>query len=394
MGGSALAMSDAPGHPGLSASAKRPLTVAQVVPALDGGGVERGTLEVAAALARCGHRSIVISEGGRLVEPLLEQGSEHVRWALGRKSPLTLRHIWPLRRWLKRQRVDILHARSRMPAWIGYLAWRGMDPASRPRFITTMHGLHSVNAYSAIMVRGEAVIAVSKTVREHILQHYPATDPQRIHLIPRGVDPEAFPRGYQAGPDWWRQWHATYPQLRGARVLTLPGRITRLKGHDDFIELIARLREQGREVNGLIVGGEDPHRRRYARDLRRAAAARAGDRIIFTGHRSDIREVYAASDIILSLSKRPESFGRTVLEALSMGVPVIGYDHGGVGELLEAMLPEGRVTLGDREALTARAAAMLDQRPQVRPNKCFLLSSMLEQTLAIYEQMAQPRSRD
>ncbi len=215
--------------------------------------------------------------------------------------------------------------------------------------------------------------------------------PQRIHLIPRGVDPEAFPCGYQAGPEWWRQWYATYPQLRGARVLTLPGRIARLKGHDDFIELIARLRDQGCELYGLIVGGEDPRRRRYARDLRRAAADRVGDRIIFTGHRSDIREVYAASDIILSLSKRPESFGRTVLEALSMGVPVIGYDHGGVGEVLEAMLPEGRVPLGDREALPARAAAMLKQAPQVRPNKSFLLSSMLEQTLAVYEKMAVTR---
>ena len=137
------------------------LTVLQAVPALQGGGVERSTLEVAAALVRNGHRSLVISAGGRLVPELLDAGSEHVCWPIGRKSPLTLRLVPRLRRLLHREGVDILHARSRLPAWVAWLAWRGMDPARRPRFITTVHGLNSVNAYSAVMLKGEQVVAVS-----------------------------------------------------------------------------------------------------------------------------------------------------------------------------------------------------------------------------------------
>ena len=131
------------------------LNVAQLLPALNGGGVERGAVEVAGELVRRGHRSLVISAGGRLVPELVGAGSEHLAWPLGVKSPLTLRWVQPLRRWLAAQRIDILHARSRLPAWIGWLAWRGMDPATRPRFVTTVHGLYSVSRYSAIMTWGE-----------------------------------------------------------------------------------------------------------------------------------------------------------------------------------------------------------------------------------------------
>ncbi|MBS1219617.1 MAG: glycosyl transferase, partial [Proteobacteria bacterium] len=106
------------------------MKVVQLLPALNGGGVERGTLEVAQELVRRGHRSIVISAGGRLVEELVDQGSEHLCWPVGSKSLLAMRWIWPLRRWLSEQRIDVLHVRSRMPAWIAWLAWRGMDPAT------------------------------------------------------------------------------------------------------------------------------------------------------------------------------------------------------------------------------------------------------------------------
>ncbi len=122
----------------------RPLTVLQLLPALGGGGVEQGTLDVAAALVRRGHRSLVLSETGRLTPRLLAEGSEHVCWPVGRKSLSTLRLVSRLRRLLVSERVDILHARSRLPAWVAWLAWRGMDPRYRPHFITTVHGLYSV----------------------------------------------------------------------------------------------------------------------------------------------------------------------------------------------------------------------------------------------------------
>ena len=368
-----------------------PLSVVQVLPALNGGGVERGTLEVARELVRCGHRSVVISAGGRLVPQLLAEGSEHLSWPLGAKSPLTLRWVGPLRRWLAEQHIDILHARSRLPAWIAWLAWRSLDPARRPRFVTTVHGLYSVSAYSAIMTRGERVIAVSETVRDYLHQHYPRLPAERIVVIPRGVDPAAFPHGYVPAPEWRTAWERQYPQLRGAPLLTLPGRLSRLKGHEDFIELMSQLRAHGLPVRGLIVGGVEPRRQRYAESLRQQVQARGLDEaIVFTGHRSDMREIYAVSTLVLSLSAQPESFGRTVLEALSLGTPVLGYARGGVGEILTRLYPAGLIPPGDRAALLERTLALLRTAPAVPMEPAFPLQRMLDETLALYATLGAP----
>ncbi len=367
----------------------RKLTVVQVLPALQSGGVERGTLEVGRHLVDHGHRSIVISAGGRLVDRLLQEGSEHVAWDIGKKSPWTLRLIPVLRRFLIENRVDILHARSRMPAWVCYLAWKGMDPKTRPRFITTVHGLYSVNAYSAVMVKGEKVIAVSEASRDYILHHHSAADAQRIVLIPRGVDPSEFPYGYRPPPDWLLTWQTTHPELAGNRILTLPGRITRLKGHHDFIELIAALRARHLDVHGLIVGGEDPNRQAYAAEVRKAVHDRGLDKAItFTGNRSDIREIFAISDLVLSLSNKPESFGRTVLEALSLGVPAVGYDHGGVSEILRTLYPAGAVETGNAAQLIETVTCLLENPAAVSADNPYTLKNMLDSTLALYEQAA------
>lgn len=362
------------------------LTVLQMLPALEGGGVERGTLEVAKALTDHGHRSLVISSGGQLVGQLEAEGSEHFLWPVDRKSPLTLRWIWPLRRFLKEQGVDILHYRSRVPGWVAYLAWRGMDPHTRPRLISTLHGLHSVSAYSAVMTKGERVIAVSETVRQYILTNYPRTPAERIDLVYRGVDPVEFPHGYRPSDEWLGDWYKEFPQLQGKQVLTLAGRITRLKGHHDFIDLIQKLRQEGLPVHGLIVGGEDPRRMAYANELYEKVSrlGLAAD-ITFAGHRRDMRDVYAVSDLVLSLSTKPESFGRSVLEALSMGVPVVGYDHGGVGEILAALFKEGLTPLSNSGRLKSTVMQVLITRPPVARNREFLHSSMIDKTLAIYE---------
>lgn len=368
------------------------LTVVQALPALASGGVERGALEVGKHLTEHGHRSIVISAGGRMVQQLLREGSEHISWDIGRKSLLTLGLALRLRRFLTENDVDILHARSRMPAWICYLAWRGMNPQTRPRFITTVHGLYSVNVYSAVMLEGEKIIAVSEAARDYILHNYPKADTQRILLIPRGVDPAEFPYGYRPPEEWLQAWQAQYPTLAGKKILTLPGRITRLKGHHDFIELIAALRARDFDAHGLIVGGEDPNRRAYASEVRKAVHDRGlGDAITFTGNRGDIREIFAVSDLVLSLSNKPESFGRTVLEALSLGVPTVGYDHGGVREILRTLYPSGAVKTGNVAQLIETAARLLEKPSTVNADNPYTLKNMLDSTLALYEQAAASR---
>lgn len=371
----------------------KPLKVLQLLPALDSGGVERGTLEIARALVAAGHESVVLSKGGRLVEQLQREGSRHIARNLGRKSPATFLQYRALRELFETERFDVVHARSRLPAWVAWLAWRGMPAHARPHFVTTVHGMHSVSRYSAIMCAGERVIAVSDTVRDFIRTHYPPsrwphlTD-ERITVIPRGIDPAEFPRDHQPSDEWLERFHADFPQLGGRKVLTLPGRLTRLKGHHDFITIIGKLVAEGLDVVGLIVGGEDPKRPGYAKEIReRVQAEGLGERIVFTGHRSDVREIYAISDCVLSLSSTPESFGRTVLEPLAMGRPVVGYAHGGVAEILGELFPHGAVAKGDVAAAARRTSDILGGHADaVRANHRFLMKEMQSATLSLYAQ--------
>ena len=375
--------------------AGRSLTVVQVLPDLQGGGVERGTLEIAGELVRRGHRSLVISAGGRLVAPLEQAGSQHLTWSIGKKSPWTARYVFQLRSLLLREQVDVLHVRSRVPAWVAWLAWKSLPVAVRPRFITTVHGFYSVGKFSSIMASGEAVIAVSRCIAEYIRTSYPATDPSRITIVPRAIDPRDFPHGLAPPSEWHNSWADQYPETIGRQWLTLAGRLTRLKGHEDFLVLISRLVNQGHNVHGLIVGDADPRRLGYAAELRqRVQELQLEHRVTLTGHRSDIREIYAASRAVMSLSTQPESFGRTVLEALAIGTPVIGYDHGGVGEVLRELYPEGATPLGDIDPLTARVSQLLSSDRQLVPAFTkYRLADSLTQEVDLYEQWAESATR-
>jgi glycosyltransferase involved in cell wall biosynthesis len=369
---------------------KHPLTVCQLLPALNGGGVEQGTLEVAAALVDAGHRSLVVSAGGRLLPGLVAAGTEHFTWPIGRKSPFTLRLVARLRRLLLTEGVDILHARSRMPAWIAWLAWRQMAPAIRPRFITTVHGLYSVNAYSAVMTKGERIIAVSAAARDYVLQRYAGVDPGRIVVIPRGVDVTDLRQHYPPGDAWMSRWRQQYPELENRYVVTLPGRVSRRKGVPDLIRVIAALKARGVATHGLIVGELPAHRYRLAKELRSAiAAAGLTGSITLTGFRADVREIMSVSSAVLSLSQQPEAFGRTVNEALGLGVPVAGYAHGGVGEQLAQHFPAGLVAPGDTASMVERLLEWSATPPSMQDVQVYALQDMLDCTLALYRDQDQ-----
>ena len=368
----------------------RRLTIVQMVPEMHSGGVERGTVELSAELVQQGHRSIVISSGGRLVEQILNDGGEHVEWNIRAKTPLTLRHIFPLRKLLRDEQVDIVHARSRVPAWVAYFAWKGMPEGQRPRFVTTAHGLYSVNRYSEVMTRGEKVIAISDTVSDYLKTNYAQVQHDAIKVIPRGVDPADFPRGFQPSEEWLEAWYQEFPQLLGRAVLTLIGRLTRLKGHHDLIDMVDRLRESIPEVQGLIVGGVDPRRSDYANELRETVKERGlEDHIVFAGQRSDVKEIYAVSSIVMGLTANPpEAFGRTTVEALNMGIPVVGYDHGGTGEILRKVFPAGLISQQDKDGAIEVIRQMLSHPPVVPEDHPYLKSKMLAETLAVYEELA------
>jgi len=360
--------------------------VLQIVPELNEGGVERGTLEIGRYLVQQGHEALVVSNGGRLVPALEAAGVRHVALPVHRKGPLGLWLVPLLRRLLRRERPDLLHLRSRWPAWLAWLAWRSLPVAERPGLVTTVHGFYSVNPYSVIMTRGQRLIAVSESVRAYILEHYPQADPERIRVIPRGVSPAEFARGYQPDQGWREQWNRQFPGLAGHRLLTLPGRLTRLKGHEDFLHLLGRLCKSEVPVAGLVVGGTAPRKQGYLRELQLLATRLGvGERVYFLGHRSDLREILAISDVVFSLSRQPESFGRTTLEALALGRPVVGYDHGGVAEQLRALFPEGAVPPGDVERALLVTRQLLATAPEPRPLRPpFTLEAMCHSTLNVY----------
>ena len=360
---------------------------------MESGGVERSTLEIAQALVEAGHRAIVVSAGGRLVPRLQASGAEHVSLDIGRKSLATFRHVRGLRALLRREQADIVHSRSRLPGWIGVLALRGMAAAERPRLVTTVHGLNSPSRYSAVMTRGERVICVSDTVREYVLRHYPRTDPARLRVIPRGIDPTAFPPAPIPDREARAAVVREYPALGGdGPLLLLPGRGTRLKGHADALALLARLRGDGVDARLWLPGAREAGREAYIAEMEAMAVSLGiAEHVAFTPPTDAIARAYAASDLVLQLSRKPEAFGRTVVEALSCARPVLGWAHGGVGELLRELQPPGAVVPFDIEALRAGARALLAQ-PSTPAGTMpalsnYTLRAMQRDTLAVYAEL-------
>lgn len=210
-----------------------------------------------------------------------------------------------------------------------------------------------------------------------------------MRVIPRGIDPQAFPYGHRPDEAWRKAFFAEFPVLAEAPLLTLPGRGTRLKGHHDAIELLVDLKRRGIEARLLLLGVIEPGREAYVAELRELIQLRGmAAQVVMTPPRRDVRDIYAVSALVLQLSNRPESFGRTVIEALSLCRPVLGYAHGGVGELLAELYPAGRVPPGDRERLVERAAELLRVAPPISPLQSYRLSDMQQATLALYDEVA------
>jgi glycosyltransferase involved in cell wall biosynthesis len=358
-----------------------------MIPEMESGGVERGTLELARHLGERGHESLVVSGGGKMVKQLEACGTRHLTMPVGRKRLSSLLLVPKLRRLFDKEKPDILHLRSRVPAWLAWLAWRGMDPATRPRLVTTVHGFNSVNRYSEIMTCGERVICVSGSIRNHVLKHYPKTSPGKLRVVHRGIDPADYPHGYEPSGEWKESFFREFPETRGKHLLTLPGRITRLKGHEDFAKILKAL-SFDEKLHGVIAGGAHPKKIAYLDEIRALFAAEGlTERITFTGGRSDLREILAISSVVLSLTTQPESFGRTTLEALGLGIPVAGYDHGGVGEQLALLYHAGRIPANDPEAAVPVVKRLLENPPPVPMQHPFTLQAMLEGTMAVYEEL-------
>ena len=365
----------------------RPMTVLQLLPDLNVGGVERGTLEIANALVKGGHRAIVISNYGCMVEELVASGAEHIAMPVGKKSLTTLRYIKALRTIIQDEKVDIVHARSRLPAWIGWRAIKGIK-ISPPHWLTTVHGPYSVNRYSRIMLSGEKVIAISEFIRRYITDNYPDVDANKVKVIHRGVDAEIYNQQFIADENWLAEFQQQPYYAPEKKILIFPGRLTRWKGQADFIHLISRLRQAKHPVVGLIVGAQSDKKSNFESELKNEVS-RLGlaDSVFFLDNRQDLRELFSVADLSFSLPNVPEAFGRTTLEALSLGTPVIGYDEGGTGEILSDLFPCGLTPKSNPDALYDKTVELLTAVPQVRENKEMTTANMQAATLAVYQSL-------
>lgn len=368
--------------------------VVQALAALSVGGSELVATELTEHLISQGIRVTVIAAPGPLQPRIEASGAHYLPWPVNRKRLGTLRYIGKLRRWMTRKQPDLIHVHSRLPALLTTRALKGLAEQERPALVTSMHGCYSVSRYSSCMAGGDRVIAVSNTIRDYTLHNYPV-DENRLALIYGGASPTAFPFGHQPSDAWYDTTFAEFPELRGKRLLCLPGRLSRYKGHGTFINLIAALADERPDIHGIILGPGRAGSRYHDELIGLAVAGGIRDRITFTGERRDIREWMSASEIVLNLcSDPPEAFGRTVLEALYLGRPVLAWNHGGVAEILSQIYPQGAVAPDSPAALLDRTRAFLDRAPAVAPSHAFRLEDSMDQTLELYRTLLTQRQSE
>ena len=360
-------------------------TILQVLPALEAGGVERGALEIAPALREAGARALVASSGGRMAADL---GADHIRLPVHTKNPVGLwRNAACLEALIARESVDLVHALSRAPAWSARSAARR---AGVP-FVTTFHGAYGARsaakrAWNRIMVCGDLVIAVSDFIAAHMQEVY-RCPPARIRVVHRGIDAAAFDPA-AVPPRERAAVRAAWAVPEGARVVLLPGRLTRLKGHAVLIEAMRLLADQKLVA---VFAGSDRDRDAYRRELETQARGLA---VRFAGHIDDVAAAYAASDAVVSASVHPESFGLVLAEAGAMGLPVVASDHGGAREIVRQgdtgwLVPPGdpaALAAGIRTALAAAGPA-LAARARAQVTARFTLARASAGTLSVYEEL-------
>jgi len=367
--------------------------VLQILPRLDQGGVERGTVEVAAALTEAGWRAVVASAGGRLVHEIERVGGRHVTLPLASKNPaIIMANVQRLVSVIVREDIDIVHARSRAPAWSAMLAAR----RTSRHFVTTFHGAYSARSalkrrYNSVMARGERVIAISRFIAVHAAERY-AIAPDRIRVIERGVDLDLFNPDRVAAPriiQLAKAWRLD----DGKPVVMMPARVTELKGHLVLVDALARLGRQ--DLHCLFIGAG---RGGYRKVVERRIAERGLTGVCrFIDHCADMPAAYMLADVVVSASIRPEGFGRVIAEGLAMGRPVIATDHGGAGEVVEHCVTGWLVPPGDAQALalTLREALALDpgQRHALADRAIaaiggrFSRALMTRRTIAVYEEV-------
>lgn len=379
----------------------KPLTILQILPALKAGGVERGTVDIAASQVKAGMKALVVSNGGPMVEELENVGARHIQMPVHSKKPWVMwDNVHKLVALCQQEKVDLIHARSRAPAWSALGAARQL----KIPFLTTFHGTYNAGNplkkwYNSVMARGDRVIAISHFIADHIAQEYPQAK-DRIVTIPRGSDLEKFDpaKVTTARQQNIRQtWQLADDEARP--LILLPGRFARWKGHIWLIEALALIRNNHPDTEFLcLLMGDAQGNPPYLQEIHeRIAALGLSQYVRLVDHCRDMPAALSLADIVVSTSTDPEAFGRVAVEAQLMEVPVVASHHGGSVETVIDGQTGYLVPVNDRAALSERLTLLLtmtdDQHQQIgrqgRQHAVtnYGLDQMAEKTLAIYREL-------
>ena len=376
-------------------------TLLQVVPELETGGAEQTTIDVARAVIDAGGHALVATRGGRMAARLVADGARLAQMPVNTKNPLTVMgNAARLVDLIRRERVNLVHARSRMPAFSALWAAK----ATHTPFVTTYHGIYSARNrfkrwFNAVMTKGDLVIANSEYTRAHILSEHSDVAPERVVSIPRGVDLDRF------NPSWvtpdrvtalLRTWGL--PELDRRTRFVLAARLSRVKGQLTVIEAAAKLKAAGRSDFLVLLVGDDQGRTEYREELIAAiAAAGLEETVLVVGHCDDMPAAYLLGDVALASRVTPEAFGRTAVEPQAMGRPVIASSEGGMTETVVDGVTGWLIPAGDAEAWAAAMGRAIDlghgkrmemgQAGMNRVRQLYSNQGMCAATLEVYERV-------
>lgn len=377
---------------------KKSLKVLQILPRLDIGGVERGTVDVARFLKKKGHIPFVVSAGGRLCSILSREKIHHIKEPVDTKNPFT---IWlnakRLKKIIKTHGIDIVHARSRAPAWSAYLACKETGTP----FLTTFHGTYNFSnslkrKYNSVMTFGWKIIAPSKFIKKHICEHYAIENAKKITVIPRGINMDFFtPKAVDPGR--LKRIFQQFQLPLDKKIILLPGRITRWKGHHVLLEALTRL-EGRNDFFCIFLGSVHERNRGYYEELVSFVTQNnLSSAVGILEENDDMASFYKMAHVVISASTDPEAFGRIMAEAGALGTPVIASNHGGAQEIIIPKKTGWLFEPGDSEALAACLKEALDckvgqyrsmgKAAMEHVGKNFSIDQMLSKTLAVYKSL-------
>lgn len=369
--------------------------IMQIIPVLGPGGAEQGCVDIAAELVRAGAKSIVVSNGGTRLHELTRAGAEHINLPVDSKNPLImLRNIKRLRNIIHTHKVDIVHVRSRAPAWSAHEACKGTDA----RFMTTCHAPYNISGrlkrfYNGVIAKGERVIAISGYVARYLQREY-GLDPAKIRIIHRGIALEKFhPTAVSA--ERLIRIASSWRLPDGASIVMMPGRLTRWKGHHVLIDAMAAI---DRPDVFCVLIGSDQGRTGYRAELEQAIAERdLQGRVRIIDHCDDMPAAYMLATVVVSASTDPEGFGRVPVEAQAMGRPIVATNHGGAQETVIGGETGWLVAPGDANALanaikaalslTPTERALLATRAMAHIAAYFTREKMADDTLNVYAEL-------